>query len=280
MQCARLNVSLFLLFICGFRTNAQTDIRQIHALSAYIKNITFIEFPDGFGFFDDTAATPGCIYYLYASFNDTIKSVSPGKFFYLQTNREKGLLKKDSLQKAGIHTLLFESPTNTGCWIAECLFQLSPEEAAFMMMHEAMHYTFLRKQYRRKWNISEEAEEAFCDLMANYYLTGCTLIDQKKYRQFCKKNEQIFRIINKAIDKRISHSKAQKRIERKLKHASPFLHQRFNYEVNNAYLLRYAPYSMYYFKLKKKMGIKRRHLPEWNALENRLLQFDELTTNK
>lgn len=264
------NLSLLWMILFVFQAKAQTDIRQIHGLADYIKTIPFAEFPNSFGFFDDTTVTSGCIYYLYASYSDTLKSASPGKFFYFHTDKRKGMEKEDSLRSAGYHTLLLEIPANTGCWIAECLLKLSPEEAAFMMLHESMHYTYLRKHYYNKWLMPDEAEEAFCDLIGNYYLADCKLIDQKKYRQLRKKNEKIFRIINKTINKRISHSKAQKRIQRKLKHASPFLHQRFNYQVNNAYLLRYAPYSMYYFKLKKHMGIKRRHLPVWKELEKRL----------
>jgi hypothetical protein len=41
------------------------------------------------------------------------------------------------------------------------------------MLHESMHFTYLRKQYRVKWNIPTEAEESFCDMMATYYLGNC-----------------------------------------------------------------------------------------------------------
>lgn len=248
---------------------AQLSVSQIHDLAAYIKTISFAEVPND-GFFEDSVAHPGCNYYLYVSYPDTIRSASPGKFFYLKTDKEKAVKKRDSLKSAGLHTMLFESPANVSCSISECLLALSAEEAAFMMLHESMHFTYLRKQYRVKWNIPTEAEESFCDVMASYYLGNCPLIDQKKYRKLRKKNEKIFRVINKTIEGKKSHKKAQKRIQRKLKNSSPFLHQRFNHEVNNAYLLRYAAYSTHYFKLKKQLGIKHKNLPTWDEIEMRL----------
>jgi hypothetical protein len=260
---------MLIVSIITFKSNAQLSIPQIHALAAYIKTIPFAEVPDD-GFFEDSTAKAGCIYYVYSSYPNTIQSAAPGKFYYLHTDRDRAIVKRDSLRSAGLHTMLFESPASTGCWISECLLELSAEEAAFLMLHESMHYTYLRKQYRGKWNIPTEAEEAFCDVMANYYLDNCPLIDQKKYRKVRKKNEKVFCIINKTIDGKISHKKAQKRIQRKLRHASPFMHQRFNHEVNNAYLLRYAPYTTHYFKLKKQLGIKPKRLPAWDVVEKRL----------
>lgn len=243
---------------------AQTSLEELKSIVSYIKNISVAEIPESF--FDDSTAVQGCIYYVYVSYADQIKSAAPGKFYYFHNDKTKALEKQDSLKQLGHHTLLFETPSNIGCYITECLLQLQPAEAAFMILHESIHFTLMRNHYKISRIVPDSAEEAFCDLLANYYLSDCKLINQKAYKRLQRKNEKTYRIINKSLTTQISHTTAQKRIHRKLKHASPFLNQRFHHEVNNAFLLRYKHYTSTYFELKKLLGITRKNLPSEEEL--------------
>jgi hypothetical protein len=258
-------LKLLILGLClNLNLQAQTSLEELKSIVSYIKNISVAEIPESF--FDDSTAAQGCIYYVYVSYADQIKSAALGKFYYFYNDKTKAVEKQNSLKQLGHHTLLFETPSNIGCYITECLLQLQPAEAAFMVLHESIHFTFMRNQYRISRIVPDSAEEAFCDLLANYYLSDCKLINQKAYKRLRRKNEKIYRIINKTLTTQISHATAQKRIHRKLKHASPFLKQRFHHEVNHAFLLRYKHYTSTYFELKKRLGISRKNLPSKEEL--------------
>ena len=92
-------------------------------------------------------------------------------------------------------------------------------------------------------------------------------------------NERLYKRINSTIEKINGHpsetikinAKCSRKINAILKSSDAFQKDRFNYEVNNAYLLKNSFYSVHYFLLKKVLHTQKsirklleviKHLPE------------------
>ena len=127
------------------------------------------------------------------------------------------------------------------------------------MLHEFFHH------YNEKSNLAipYEFEEAIGDVIGNYgTIEFIQLYFTKDVESsIVQKNqiESIYKIINKTSDLinatsknvRALNRKCQKRIQKVLKSGDLFQHDRFSYDVNNAFLLKNRYYSEKYFLLKK-----------------------------
>jgi hypothetical protein len=153
----------------------------------------------------------------------------------------------------------YKSDQNASTKVTKKFISYPCEAKVFIMFHELMHNYINQK----KLKIPYDFEEATCDIMGNYGAMALakeeSLIDPALSRQQVSVNEKIYRIINRHIAKVNSqpekrakyHSACYHLLQKQLKKANAFQKDRFDYTVNNGFLLKNKNYSANYFLLKK-----------------------------
>ena len=167
----------------------------------------------------------------------------------------------DSIYKSrGYETFCYNKCYSTADAKLSERFLAYPSEAkVFVMFHELMHNYITQKSI----SIPYDFEEAICDIVGNY---GSLELSKKEniidlilaQRQICI-NEEIYKIINRYIlkinkhpkNKVHYHFKSYSKIQKQLINANDFQKDRFDYNINNAFLLKNKNYSENYFLLKK-----------------------------
>ncbi|HKR04642.1 MAG TPA: hypothetical protein VJY62_08385 [Bacteroidia bacterium] len=197
---------------------------------------------------------------LYISQTDTIKT--PGwmkqQYPFFNCSSENEARQKETMYP-GYHTFIYKSYATSSCEMNKRLISYRKESQCFIAFHELMHNYISRQNL----NIPYEFNEALCDIMGNYgalqFSKNTKLIDRTIAEDQLKTNEKIYKIINLFIEKINSkpkktltlHARCEKRIQSFLKKGDTFQKDRFDYKINNAYLLKNKFYSQNYFLLKK-----------------------------
>jgi len=191
-------------------------------------------------------------YYLFVSRKDTLISgyeKSPYRSFGHSFNDAK--TEKDKFDQLGYSTLLYQTYGNTATRLSKHLLSYSNESIAFIAFHEATHQHIARNSM-----IPYSIIEAVCDVVGNY--ATLNLFTKNKQQSKRKTKKQIVQIesialeINKLINKQtIDYSILSRKISTLKKTKDKFKIERYDYEINNAYLLRNKNYTINYFELKK-----------------------------
>ncbi len=163
------------------------------------------------------------------------------------------------MDSLGLDTHLYKTYGTASTNLSIGLLSYSFESISFIVFHEATH-----RYIRSKAKIPYEIEEAACDIFGNYGSLEFFERDKNLKSRIAKRQLKIIEKIakrinislndlesNKSKDFINSKTKLKKTILRFSQNGSEFISDRYNYELNNAYLLRNKNYSMYYFKLKK-----------------------------
>lgn len=187
------------------------------------------------------------IAYVYVSRRDSVKSPTGQAFVYCGTNYDCASTTIRQYESQGYATMLYRAAGTSGAMLNKRLLQYTDESIAFIVFHEAMH------QHIRESRIQAiyPYEEALCDVVGNLsavrFFTG---VQKAKAVAHMRLQEQLFATINECTQK-IDTVKCARRIKQYLKHATLFHRDRFDYPVNNAYLLRYTYYAKMYADAKK-----------------------------
>ncbi|HYI78493.1 MAG TPA: hypothetical protein VEW65_12805 [Chryseolinea sp.] len=196
---------------------------------------------------------------LYISSSAAVRSPYKSKYIVYGINEELAESTALKHQLLGHHTFLYKTYATAAAELNDRFTSYTKEAKCFIMLHEFFHH------YKEKLNLAipYEFEEAIGDVIGNYgTIEFIRLYFARDVEPaIVQKNqiEGIYRIINKTSDLinatsenvRASNRKCQKRIQKALKSGDLFQSDRFNYVVNNAYLLKNRYYSEKYFLLKK-----------------------------
>ncbi|RYD57654.1 MAG: hypothetical protein EOP56_07715 [Sphingobacteriales bacterium] len=199
-------------------------------------------------------------YCLFVSYADTVKTL-PEAHIYIPCTIKK---EADSVAKHyvnnGYEVLLYKVHANSDTKMHARLLQYSREAICFIVFHELAHnYAF-----KNLW-LPYAYHEAMCDVIAafgtEHFARETHLIDVKSAQTFARKTERVYHAVNKCVVKVNEHSlgrtqyhrSCERQIQRLLKGTDSFMRDRFQYPVNNGFLLKNGYYSTYYFKLKKWM---------------------------
>lgn len=192
-------------------------------------------------------------YYVYASFRNEQRSVfGEDAFKYFHHNDSLAYIYADSLKKAGYDVMVYHTAATSGAKFVQRMLEYAPGTISFIMFHESIH----RHRQNTQSKLPYIFEEALGDVTGILFSSKAvkTKADKKIHAKFVKTNEKIYALIEKAIKGEISKEKCSVKLKKLLKKGDLFQKDRFNYEVNNAFLLRYTSYIKYYFLLKEVYG--------------------------
>lgn len=193
-------------------------------------------------------------YYLYISKVDTCqvpKDLPPYIYCRRNLRQAKRLKKQYEHQKRDV--LLYHTHVSFSTKLSAGLLNYTKEEIGFLVLHEAFH----QHLYIHQKKIPYAIEEASCDVIAlqalQQFIGQIDTSLKTKVSSFKHEIEKISLFIN-------SYSPSSGSITIP-KHWS-FLHDRYQYPINQAYLLRHSYYSRYYFILQKVFNEKK-HLNDF-----------------
>lgn len=198
---------------------------------------------------------------LYVSLPDQIKKPDSSSKRYLTfgDNMDKALRYQKLAEEKGYHTLIYKTAGVANTRLNKRLLSYRPESISFIAFHEAAH-----RHIRNEGKTPYLIEEAACDIIGNYGAAAFAKATQKIDKRILAKqhilHEKLHKTLNKTTYKietgnleefpRIYKS-CRKKIKKLLKKGGVFVKDRYNYEVNNAFLLRNSYYAENYFLLKK-----------------------------
>lgn len=198
-------------------------------------------------------------YLLYISSSQFVKSLNSHPFVYFGEDEKKAKLEKSKYDSLGYETLLYKTNNAISTKLSSSLLNFPSESILFIIIHEAVH------QHLKGKSIPYIIEESSCDLIANYasiaFIEKYNTSLYKKAMKQKKMNEKFYKNINDAqrlADLELSPHKdkifhsADKKLQNLIKRGNEFHKDRFNYDVNNAFFVRYENYTKHYFALKEK----------------------------
>ncbi len=199
--------------------------------------------------------------YVYVSLPDKIECPKEQNSAYIFCGTDTARVNETEkhFQERGYHFFCYKTFANSATLLNKRLMSYRKETKSFIVFHELIH-NYLQQQ---KINVPYEFNEALSDVIGNYGTlkysvdsgtTNCSVAEQQ-----LKTNEQLYTYMNRCISKINSHpgkanqldKRCQKKIQRTLKQGDAFQKDRFDYAVNNAYLLKNKYYCKNYFLLKK-----------------------------
>ena len=205
-------------------------------------------------FYSNWAKSKKPNYYLYVSEKDTLMSAlnKQKSFISFGHNFKKAKKAKRYYNRLNYSTLLYKTYGTSASQLSNHLLSYSKESIAFIAFHEATH-----QHINKKANLPYSIVESVCDIVGNYGTVNL-FSDNEKFntRKAKKQIEQIENIvleINKLINNielKLDKAKLTKEIQKLNKKENRFKIERYNYKINNAYLIRNRSYTKYYFKLK------------------------------
>ncbi len=210
---------------------------------------------DFYSFESDTAIHPKPIstkfyYYVYASFKNEQRSVfGEDAFKYFDHNDSLAYIYGDSLKNAGYDVMVYHTAATSGAKFVQRMLEYNPGTISFIMFHESIH----RHRQNTQSKLPYIFEEALGDVTGILFSSKAvkTKADKKIHAKYIKVNESIYTYIYKAIKGEISKEECTLKLKKILVRGDLFQNDRFMYEVNNAFLLRYTSYIKYYFLLKE-----------------------------
>jgi len=205
-------------------------------------------------FFEDTVADSPYIY-LYVSEKSAVAKPPglSGNFLFFGHNIDSAGKAAAKYDSSGFDTFIYKTNGNSKATINATLLSYEPEAIVFIIFHEYVH-NYLREL---KIKIPYDFEEALCDVAGNYLTVEFFRQgrNRKNSMDQVKFNEKIYKQINKLSltinNSRKSKSVAEKKILSYAKKGNAFQQDRFDYSVNNAYLLKNQFYSKQYFTLRR-----------------------------
>jgi len=196
------------------------------------------------------AARPGKI----GRFND-----STSRLAYAGYDEDVAKSRENEMKEKGYQTFPYKTYGNAAAQLSTGLLSYPGEAQSFIVFHELTHNTLAELHIRMPY----EFNEALSDVIGNYgtldYAEAEGKVDAKAAKNQVRVNEKLYKHFNTYIEKinkhpekgKSYHESCGKKVHHLLKKANAFQKDRFNYTVNNAYLLKNRNYCMEYFLLKR-----------------------------
>jgi hypothetical protein len=196
---------------------------------------------------------------LYVSLENVIHR-PPGLSVFLSFDSEDEAKKKEAeFIEKGYHTFIYKTYATSAGKLNARFVSYNTETKGFIIMHEYLH-NYINKM---KLPIPYDFNEAIADVVGNYgtmeYFQSIHSDKLDSAKTQTARNEQLYRIMNRYIRKINSrqtnvnkfNSQCEQKIRKILMQADLFQKDRFDYHVNNAYLMKNKNYSYNYFLVKK-----------------------------
>jgi hypothetical protein len=202
----------------------------------------------------------------YISLPDKIQ-VPPDLLYYYSYSDLQDVLKvriiETEYRKKGYSTFIYKTYATGKTYLSERFVSYPYEELSFITFHELLHNYIIQQ----KIQIPYEFVEAACDIVGNYGALNYSMygisnkVTTSKVQKQTLLNENIYQLFNSYIDS-INQSRKQEEVKylcdrcnislhKLLTDADDFQKDRFEYTVNNAYLLKNSNYCVEYFLLKR-----------------------------
>jgi len=195
---------------------------------------------------------------LYVSYADKIRE--PSDYSVKWDTNEQNIRKEENLFiEKGYQTFCYKAYATSATKLRIRYNLYAKESVAFIVFHELMHNVL----FKLKLEIPNSFREAICDVVGNYasikYSERAEFTDLNAVIIQVNKTEEIYKCINFFCSKielyprfqNHYHKKCEKQIQVILTDADLYQKDRFDYHVNNAYLLKNRYYSRHYFLLKE-----------------------------
>lgn len=241
-----------------FDLDFAAQLQLIKNIRGFLRDILKMEI--GEYFYTEWETKKGMLFYLYISEPNSIKSPSGMKdFLYFGSNETEAYQAADKYAKRGFHTLVYKTAGTSAALLNQTLLSYPLESITSIVLHEALH-VHLRRLRR---SIPIVIEEAACDVFANQIIpkfqNQTSLLNRSKLSKLIKVNERVYKTINKCLKwiesdnypQNLVYAKCRKKLDKILIKGSDYQRDRFNYGINNAFLLRNSYYSKHYFLLCK-----------------------------
>ena len=223
-------------------------------------------------FFTDWCKEEKPFLYVYISLPDKIKCPPEqnSPFIYCGTDDTRVHVTEKYFSENGYHSFCYRAYANSSALLNKRLISYRNETKTFIIIHELIHNYLVQQRLK----VPYEFNEAMSDVIGNYetlkYSKDSALINVSIAKRQLRTNEKLYRCMNRHIRKITSrpgnvttvNRRCQEKIQHILKNADVFQNDRFNYEVNNAFLLKNSYYCKNYFLLKK-VFLKQKSLGEF-----------------
>jgi hypothetical protein len=262
LHCIRMKRFLYLLLILAVHANecsaAYPDSLFINGLKQFIYKESQLELDNNF--YGAWKESDKPYTYLYASLNNAVKIPTDitSVFLAYDTMVQELKKKEEEYLSKGYHTFIYKTYANSAGKLNWHFMSYSAESKSFIILHEFTHNYISNL----KLAVPYEFNEALADVIGNYgtleYLKSIGANPDSAEAQL-RRNEKIYKIINRHIRKITYDSRnvkeynkeCEKKIKKVLVTGDLFQKDRFDYHVNNAYLVKNKYYSLNYFLMKK-----------------------------
>ncbi len=206
----------------------------------------------------DTSDQP--LYYLYVSLKNKVEIPFGYNRKYATFNSKYDAnIVATYRQNMGYATFLYLAYASSSTLLNKRLLSYRRESVTMIVFHELMHNYI--EQF--KLDIPYDFNEAAADILGNYgakkYAADSHEINLKTVKKQLRLNENIYQCMNHCIAEISLHpdqtntltAACQQKIRKLLKHGDLFQHDRFDFDINTATLLKNSYYSKNYFLLKR-----------------------------
>ncbi len=211
-------------------------------------------------FFTKIKETEKPYIYVYTSLPYAIENpIGYESFFFCDTNTALANKKIAEYKAQGYHTFLYKTFANSEAMLNKRFFMYPKEAEVFIIFHELTHNYIAQQNLK----VPYDYNEALSDLIGNYGTLNFYKANNSKEFNIAQtqmyNNERIYFCMNSyiaGINRKprkadLLDTKCDNEIKIILKECNLFQNDRFNFTVNNAYLLKNQFYSKNYFLLKK-----------------------------
>ncbi len=232
-----------------------------------VKEYVFHQFGDGFhgNYYTKWDSDELPYYIVFASRSDSIavpaelkdKVSYDGLYFWHNSGRADSAY--SSLKNKGYPAFIYKTWGMSNTRLSYHLVSYPKEAISFVIFHELMHNYIFGYAPRLPY----EFNEAVSDILGNYgtmsFATWNLSSWQQKAREQLKLNESLYEVMDTAITKINKKtlnadsiiSECNKKLKPLIAKGNSFQRDRFDFEVNNAYLLKNSNYCVNYFLLKE-----------------------------
>jgi hypothetical protein len=272
---------LLIAFLFSSTITFSGEVHNDHAskLEMIIKLKTFISKEVGMSIPEDFYSTweDGVVtnYILYTSSKHEVKSVISRPFQYFGKDETAAIQAKKKQDSLGYETMLYETKNTVSTKLSSSLLDFPKESIVFIIIHEATHAHLKNKK------VPYIIEEATCEVIAN--LASMDFFKQYNEAEFSKAKKQ--QKLNEKLVKKINESQkladltlfehkqklfttTDKKIKNIVKRGNELHKDRFNYDVNNAFYIRYQNYTKNYFILKQELQSLKSYSKFLSTVEN------------
>lgn len=211
-------------------------------------------------FYTQSLETDKPYIYVYLSFPNKVKCPDGyDNFYFCGTDDSLAKSKAAGFTAKGYHSFCYKSFANSDAKLNKRFLSYPKDAEVFIIFHELTHNFIAQTELK----IPYDYNEALSDLIGNYgslnYFSNKNIKDLETAKQQVATNEKIYMCMNSYISKinnakenvELLNSSCDAEIKSILKECNMFQNDRFNFTVNNAYLVKNQNYCKNYFLLKR-----------------------------